>query len=150
MIQVRRSNTEGKDRTMSFGTFKDFGTYSAAAFDKVVEGFPPRSGKPVKGKITISRMPVLIMGDTLKIKSGKALDYTPRSDVPGTTFTWSATVKSGTVTGYTKQGAGAIHDIIRAEGDKPACIQYAITPHGADPIVSCSGEPRDLVIVIRP
>ena len=150
MLQVRQSSVEVKDQGFTFGTFKETGSYMAVAFDHVVKGFPARLGKPVKGKITISPVPVLFMGDTLKIKSGEVLNYAPRADVQEASFTWSAYVKSGNASGYHKQGSGAIHDTLRAAGDRPACVIYAITPHSADHIVSCNGDPRDLVIVIRP
>jgi hypothetical protein len=151
MIQVRRTNTEGSERVLSFGTFKDTGIYTAAAFDNVVDGFPSKKGVAVKGKITISQAPVLYMtGDTLRIKSGEVLHYTPKADVPGATFTWTAYVKVGKAVGYSKTGSNDINDTIRAEGDGPACIIFSITPHSVDPIVSCTGEPRDLVVKIRP
>ena len=151
MIQVRRTNTEGSERVLSFGTFKDIGIYTAAAFDRVIDGFPSKNGTAVKGKITISQAPVLFMtSDTLRIKSGETLHYVPKADRPGATYTWTAYVKIGKAAGYSKTGSNAIDDTIRAEGDGPACIIYSITPHGADPIVSCNGEPRDLVILIRP
>jgi hypothetical protein len=150
MIQVRRSNAEGTEHVLSFGSFKDIGVYTAAAFDHVVEGFPAKNGMTVKGKITIAQAPVLYMGDTLRIKSGEVLHYIPKADLQGTTFTWTAYVKYGKAVGYSKTGSNSIDDTIRAEGDGPACVIYSITPHGADPIVSCIGEPRDLVVKIRP
>jgi hypothetical protein len=150
LVQVRRTNAESAERVLSFGSFKDIGTYSVVAFDKVVEGFPPKSGKPVKGKITIAQAPVLFMGDTLRIKSGEVLHYVPKADLQGATFTWSAFVKYGKAVGYSKTGSYSIDDTLLVEGDGPACIVYSITPHGADPIVSCQGEPRDLVVKIRP
>jgi hypothetical protein len=151
MIQVRRTNAEGTEHVLSFGTFKDTGIYTAAAFDQVVDGFPSKKGMAVKGKITISQAPVLFMtSDTLRIKSGETLHYIPKADLPGATYTWTAYVKVGKATGYSKTGSNAIDDTIQAEGDGPACIIYSITPHGVDPIVSCTGEPRDLVVKIRP
>ena len=150
MIQVRRANGEGNDHVFSFGVFKNVGSYSAVAFDKVVDGFPARLGKPVNGKITISPVPVLFMRDTLKIKSGKLLHYVPHADLQGTTYTWSAYVKYGKVSGYRKKGDNAIDDTLRVEGDSAACIVYSITPHGGDHIISCDGDTRDLVVIVRP
>jgi hypothetical protein len=150
MIQVRRTNAEGTEHVLSFGSFKETGVYTAAAFDHVVDGFPSKSGMAVKGKITIARAPVLLMGDTLRIKSGEVLHYIPKADQQGATFTWTAYLKYGKAAGYSKTGSNSIDDTIRAEGDGAACIIYSITPHGADPIVSCNGEPRDLVVKIRP
>ena len=149
MLQVRRSSVEGNDQAISFGSFKEIGIYSASAFDKVVDGFPAKLGKPVKGKITISPVPLLYMGDTLKIKSGELLHYVPRADLQGATFSWSTSLKYGKVSTYIKKGSNAIDDTIQVAGDSPACIVYSITPQGAAPIVSCNGEPRDLVVIIR-
>ena len=85
MLQVRQSSIESKDQGLTFGTFKETGSYTVVVFDNVVKGFPPKLGKPVKRKITISKMPVLFMGDTLKIKSGEVLNYIPRADLQGAT-----------------------------------------------------------------
>ncbi|MCX6276981.1 MAG: hypothetical protein NT004_02645 [Bacteroidetes bacterium] len=150
LFQVRQSNVEEKDNVLSFGNFKETGYYTAVAFENPVKGFPSRRGKPVNGKITIYPVPTLIMGDTLKIKSGETIHYVPRADLQGTVFTWSAFLKYGKASGFSKTGSSTIGDTIQVEDDRPACIIYSITPHGADHIVSCNGDARDLVVIIRP
>jgi hypothetical protein len=150
LFQVRQSGVTGKNQMLSFGTFKEVGTYTAASFEEVKEGFPAKLGTPVKGKITISPVPVMYMGDTLKIKSGDIFNYAPRADLPGTTFTWTTSVVKGKVSGLGKKGNNAINDTILLNDNNNACIIYSITPHSPDQFGSCSGLTRDLVVIIKP
>ena len=150
MVQMRKSAGAGSDKSMTFGTFKDGGEYTAVGFTRVVDGFPPKMGKAVKGKIRISTVPVLMIGDTLRIKSGEALSYQPKADLSDATFSWSATLKSGKVAGFVKKGDQTIHDVIRLQDNSPACLVYSITPYSAQHSGSCMGTTRELFVIIKP
>jgi hypothetical protein len=150
LFQVRQSGVAGQNQMLTFGTFKEVGSYTAASFDEMKEGFPAKLGTPVKGKITISPVPVMYMGDTLKIKSGEPLNYAPRANLAGTTFTWTTSVVKGKVTGLSKKGNNAINETLQLSDSNSACIIYSITPHSPDQFASCSGLTRDLVVIIKP
>ena len=150
LYQVRQSGIAGKDQMLNFGIFKEVGAYTAVAFDDVQAGFPAKQGTALKGKITISPVPVIFMGDTLKIKSGELLTYLPRADLSGTTFTWTTNVKSGKVSGVSKKGNNAINDAIQLLSGGKACIIYSITPYSPGQFSNCSGESRDLIVVVSP
>lgn len=150
LVQLRKSEAIGGERTLSFGEFSETGIYTAAMFDKVVEGFPKKQGTPIKGSVTISQLPVIFIQDTLRISSGEAVNYLPKANLPETSFSWTSFVKAGMVKGNTKKGSGAIQDVIRNEGSAKACVVYSITPFRTVNGNICTGESRNLNILISP
>lgn len=150
LLQLRKSEPVGGERNLTFGEFSEPGVYTAASFDKVVEGFPRKQGTMLKGSVIISRVPVVLTGDTLRISSGEAINYLPKANLPETSFSWTSSVQSGSVRGNTKKGSGAIQDVIRNEGSIPACLVYSITPFRSENGNICTGESRNLIILISP
>ena len=150
MLQIRRSASKGTDNSLSFGEFGEAGVYTVAVFDKAVEGFPRKSGKSVKGSVVISPMPVVFVKDTLKVKSGETFHYIPKSNLPETSFSWVSLVKYGAIKGNTKKGSGPIQDVLQVEGNKAGCLVYSITPYRSVNENICTGEARNLVIIISP
>jgi hypothetical protein len=150
LVQVRNLASNSKDQSLSYGIFKEIGVYTVAAFEKPVADFPVKSGNPVKGSVKISAIPVLVKPDTLKIKSGEAVNYMPKADIEGTTFSWTANIKYGTATGFSKKGSEAIDDLIKLGDGSPACIVYTITPYSSPYSGSCMGATRDLIVIVNP
>jgi hypothetical protein len=150
LVQVRSLAVNSSEQSLSYGTFKEIGVYTASAFDKPVADFPAKSGNPVKGTVKISAIPVLVKPDTLKIKSGEAVNYIPKADIEGTTFSWTANLKYGMAAGFSKKGSEAIDDLIKLGDGSPACIVYTITPYSSPYSGSCMGTTRDLIVIVNP
>lgn len=85
------------------------------------------------------------------ICTGDNVNYTPTSDVTGATFTWTATVTSGTVSGFTASGSGNIHDILSLPfaSSTSGEVTYVITPYGPAPS-NCAGTSFNLVVTVNP
>jgi hypothetical protein len=150
LLQLRKSEAIGGERNISFGSIDEPGIYSAAEFDKVVEGFPRKQGTPLKGVVTISRAPVVIAKDTMRISSGEKLNLIPRADMPETSFSWTSVVKSGKVKGNTRKGSGPIEDLLVNDGTVTACVVYSIIPFRASNGNVCTGKSRDQAVLISP
>ena len=102
-------------------------------------------------QITVRPIPTVTSALTLTICSGESVNYTPTSDVPGTTFTWTGVNTSGTVSGVSASGSGIIDDIltIPAGSITPGIATYTIAPTGPPPTY-CVGIPVDLVVNVLP
>ncbi len=82
-----------------------------------------------------------------EICSGTGVAYTPVSSVPGSLFTWTSTLISGTVTGNTANGTGAINDILtNTSNSNDGIVQYTITPSAN----GCIGVPYNLTVTVKP
>ena len=69
------------------------------------------------------------------------------SHVAGTTFTWTASNTSGTVTGFTAIGAGnSINDLLVNSGNIPGTVTYVITPSAN----GCPGSTYSYVVTVQP
>lgn len=150
LVQMRKSAGTSQDKSIVFGDFKEPGVYTAAAFDKVVTGFPENQGTPVKGKVMIAESPVIFMADTLRIQSGQQVNFLPKSNMPDTEFSWLSRTEKGMVKGKTGKGNGAVRDILTVEGKTAAMVVYTITPYKNLNGITCSGTARDFVVLISP
>jgi len=101
--------------------------------------------------ITVNEIPTVTSDTAVSICSVEAVNYTPTSYVPGTTFAWTGDNTSGTVTGISPSGTGSINDIlsITAGGSVSGTATYTITPTGPSPTF-CEGDPFYLVVTILP
>ncbi|MBZ0243785.1 MAG: hypothetical protein K8F24_11255, partial [Bacteroidales bacterium] len=101
--------------------------------------------------ITVNEIPTVTSPAAVSICSIEALNYTPTSSVPGTTFAWTGVNTSGTVTGVSPSGTGSINDIlsIPAGGTVSGTATYTIIPTGPAPTF-CEGDPFYLVVTVLP
>ena len=102
--------------------------------------------------ITVDEIPSVTSPATVSICSNEAVDYVITSDVPGTTFTWTGTNTSGTVTGISASGSGtSINDFLSIPpgGMASGIATYTIIPTGPAPTF-CEGEPFELVVTVLP
>lgn len=150
LLQMRKSADPSQGNSMIFGDFKEPGIYTAASFDKVVTGFPEDQGTAVKGRIVISESPVIFGADTLRIKSGQPVNLLPKTNLPETEFSWVSKTEKGVVKGITRKGNGAVRDVLTVEGNITAMVIYTITPYKNLNGITCSGSPRDFVVLISP
>jgi len=109
----------------------------------------PGSSTPIQ--ITVNNYPVITSPTTSTICTGNSVAYSPTSDVAGASFSWTASVTSGTVSGYSVSGSGAINDILSlpAGSTTPAQVTYVITPTGPAPSF-CLGAPKSIVVTVNP
>ena len=84
--------------------------------------------------------PIITSPSSAIICSGQTLNYLPTSNVPGTTFQWTAQVVVGTVDGFSPVGFGNISDVLTNIGPADGAVLYTITPTGPG-ISACEGLP---------
>ncbi|HVV54208.1 MAG TPA: PKD-like domain-containing protein [Mucilaginibacter sp.] len=82
------------------------------------------------------------------ICTGQPLNYTITASDPASTFTWTASVTSGTATGFTASGSGdTINDVITNTGaTTDAVVVYKIIPLNS----GCTGNTFTLTVTIHP
>ena len=97
--------------------------------------------------ITVDPSPIVTSPSTITICSGEAVAYEPTSNIPGTTFTWTAANTVGTVVGFTPMGSGNINDVLSNVGPADGAVTYTITPVGDTP-EACPGSPFLLVVEV--
>jgi len=103
--------------------------------------------------VQVDPIPTVTSASTKAICTGSSVNYHPTSNVANATFTWTATVTAGNVSGFTPSGSGDINDVLSimplgspASGE----VTYTITPTG--PATSfCPGtSPLNLVVTVFP
>lgn len=109
----------------------------------------PAPCNTVTDNITINITPTAIVTSppAAAACSGQPFNYTITANNPAATFTWTASVASGTATGFTASGSGnTINDIITNTGNTDAVVKYTIIPT----INACPGTPFILTVTIHP
>jgi hypothetical protein len=97
--------------------------------------------------INITPTPFITSPPAASACSGQPLNYTITANYPATTFTWTASVTSGTATGFTASGSGnTINDVITNSSNTDAVVTYTILPT----LNSCPGTPFNLTVTIHP
>jgi len=80
------------------------------------------------------------------ICSGTSVNYLPTSNQLPSSFSWTSTVSTGTVTGNTN-GTGTINDVlINASLTTDAVVTYTITPSKD----GCNGTPATFTVTVKP
>ncbi|HAI83570.1 MAG TPA: hypothetical protein DCL43_07875, partial [Chitinophagaceae bacterium] len=84
---------------------------------------------------------------TKVICSGSSVNYTPTLVGGGGTFTYTAAISSGNVTGLTTSGTGSINDVlVNTSNTTNAIVTYIITPSKD----GCNGTPFTFTVTVRP
>lgn len=101
--------------------------------------------------VQVNPNPSVTSPPATSICTGDKVNYVPTSDVAGSTFTWTASVTSGTVSGFTSSGSGTIQDVLSlAPGASVSGeVTYVITPKGPAPAI-CPGTPMNLTVTVYP
>ena len=101
--------------------------------------------------VQVNPTPMVISTTAKMICSGVSVAYSPIANIAGSTFTWTASVTSGIVSGFTALGSGDITDILSlpAGSSTSGEVTYIITPVGPAP-TSCVGIPMNLVVTVNP
>jgi len=107
-------------------------------------------GTPVNFVVTVNPIPTVTNATlTQAICSGSSATFTPTSGVASTTFAWTASLTSGTVTGFSASGTGNISNVLTNSTTTSGTVTYVITPTG--PVTtSCVGTPVNFVVTVNP
>ena len=97
--------------------------------------------------VIVNPLPSISSG-TQTICSGNLATFTPNSSVSGSTFAYTTSVLSGTLTGYSN-GNGNISQTLTNTGLIPAVVRYTITPTGPAPN-GCIGLPVNFTVTVNP
>ncbi|MEN9684711.1 MAG: hypothetical protein RLZZ28_497, partial [Bacteroidota bacterium] len=86
------------------------------------------------------------------ICSNTALNFIPQSAIPGSSFSWSSAIVSGSLTGNSPAGTGTISDsLVNTSANADAVVAYTITPFAFTPTNnSCQGTPFTLTVTLKP
>jgi len=101
--------------------------------------------------VQMNPFPAVTSPPTKRICSGDNVNYHPTSNIGGVTFAWTASVTSGTVSGFSPSGNGNINDVLSlpAGSTTTGQVTYVITPIGPAP-ASCPGAPMNLIVTVNP
>ena len=117
------------------------GTYSVVVSD--ANGCNTTSGTLA----TINPTPTAILTPASQaICSGVKTSLDITGTVPGTTFSWTAALSSGTATGYTNGTGTSIAQTLTNTTSAPATITYQVTPSAN----GCSGTPVSVIVTVNP
>lgn len=134
------------------GTTYQPGPTSVTTWFRMIVSSPPCDPEFTNAvMVQVNPNPTVTSAGTKSICTGDNVNYIPTSNVVGTTFTWTASLTSGTVTGFSVSGAGNINDVLSlpAASAVSGQVTYVITPTGPAPS-SCPGIPRNLVVTVYP
>lgn len=80
------------------------------------------------------------------ICSGDQVNLTLTSNVVGTTFTWTAELVGGNVTGFTSGSGITINDILINQGNGDGVVEYTVSPNNS----GCQGVSKTFHITVKP
>jgi len=100
--------------------------------------------------ITVNQGPSITNSPLIQsICSGGTASIVPTSDMVGSSFSWTASLTSGNVTGFVANGAGNISNILTNASSSPGTVTYTITPTGPA-TSSCPGNSVNFVVTVNP
>ncbi len=102
-------------------------------------------------EIKVNPYPSVTSPNTRDICSGDNVSYYPSANVGGCSFTWTSSLISGSVSGFSAGGTGNILDVLSMPPGSvnAGIVTYTITPIGAPP-TSCTGNPFVLTVTVQP
>ena len=102
---------------------------------------------PVTVVVTVNPTPVVTATPALQsICSGVTTGIALTSNLPNTTFTWSAALTSGTASGFSNGSGASIAQTLTNTTNAVATVTYTITPTA----LGCPGTPITVVITVYP
>jgi hypothetical protein len=104
------------------------------------------AGTPIQVVVSIDPTPSVSSASSRDICSGAAVNYVPSGNVSGTVFNWTASVSSGTVTGFTASGSGTITDVLTNNTNSIGVVRYVITPVAN----GCTGSAFNFDVTVEP
>jgi PKD repeat protein len=134
-------------------TYQPPATFVTTWYRLVVSSPPcaPRNSNAVV--VQVDDIPIVTSSSTKAICTGDNVNYHPTSNVANATYTWTASVTSGNVSGFTASGSGPIHDVldIMPLGSViQGVVTYVITPTGPASSFCAGTPPFNLVVTVYP
>jgi len=127
------------------GTSQTFKTGQAGNYSVTVTNSNGCSGIDTVQLIT-TPIPVITNNQLTKsICSGESTSIPLTSNVAGTNFHWTATLTSGTVTGFTADSGLVINQILTNPISTPGVVTYHVTPK----IGNCRGDTVDFQVTVN-
>jgi uncharacterized protein (TIGR02145 family) len=96
--------------------------------------------------ITVKPRPAVTNAANSSVCSATTLGIIPQADLPGTTFSWTATGSSGNVTGYNSLSGIIINDHLVNSGFNIENVTYAVLPS----LNGCDGGSSNYVVTVNP
>jgi len=98
--------------------------------------------------VTVTPVPVA-SATAQTICSGNSFSVTPTSNIVGTTYTWTASLQSGTASGFSNQASavsGPISQTLTNTSTTSAVVRYTVTPYNG----ICAGANFTFDVTVRP
>jgi uncharacterized protein (TIGR02145 family) len=97
--------------------------------------------------VKVNPIPVLLNNPLAEVTcSGVPINIGLNSSVPLTTFTWTASLTSGSISGFSNGTGPAIMQTLTNLITTPGTVTYAITPASG----TCTGVPTNFVVTVNP
>ncbi|MDO9257465.1 MAG: PKD domain-containing protein [Bacteroidales bacterium] len=134
-------------------TYQPPATFVTTWYRMVVSSPPcdPRNSNAVV--VQVDNIPVVTSAPTKAICTGDNVNYNPTSNVANATYTWTASVTSGNVSGFTASGSGPIQDVLvimPLGSANQGQVTYVITPTGPATSFCVGTPPFNLVVTVYP
>ncbi|MEI6899975.1 MAG: PKD domain-containing protein, partial [Bacteroidota bacterium] len=131
---------------ITVGTSRTFRTNQVGNYTAIVTNSNGCIGSDTV-QLSNTSMPVVTNNPLSKsICSGQYTNISLTSNLPGTTFHWTATLTSGNVTGFSADSGLVINQILTNTFPVAGIVTYHITPK----IASCSGNMVDFPVTVNP
>jgi uncharacterized protein (TIGR02145 family) len=101
---------------------------------------------PTVLSITVKPLPAITNATNSSVCSATTLNITPQADLPGTTFSWTATGSSGNVTGFNPGSGVTIADYLVNTGFNIETVTYAVLPS----LNGCQGSIANYIVTVDP
>ncbi len=128
------------------GTNQTFTTGIAANYSVKVTNANNCSGFDTVQLVTTPVPQVTNTQLTKSICSGESTNIALSSNVSGTMFHWTASLTSGTVTGFSADSGLAINQVLTNTLPGAGVVIYSVTPK----VGSCTGTPVDFTVTVNP
>ena len=104
-------------------------------------------GYPVSCNVIVNPIPGLIFGQHEEsICSEQNFSVSFSSTTSGTSFTWTASASSPTITGYLNGAGASINQVLENSGPAPATVTYVVTPNAN----GCNGNTYTVQVFVKP
>ncbi|MEI8073504.1 MAG: PKD domain-containing protein [Bacteroidota bacterium] len=86
------------------------------------------------------------------ICSNQPINFSPSTSIPGSFYSWSSSILSGSVNGNSATGTGTINDsLVNTSNSSDALVVYNITPFAFTPSnITCTGNPFNYTVIVKP
>jgi len=116
-------------------------TYTITPTTNGCQGAPASIGIQVKPLGDISNTQL-----TKTICSGQNVSINLTSNVSGTNFSWTATLVSGSISGFNSGSGTQINDILVNNGTAAGQVKYTVVPNASN----CQGASKEFVVTVKP